>query len=102
MKLYAVLACLLLAINGASAKDLVKCKTTKGALVIEMHPEWSPLGAARFLALMDDGFFEDNLLYRALEGFLVQFGVAAEPELQAKWEGQRMKDEPPVVVLRNT
>ena len=95
MKALAVLSCLLLVVSNVSARgQLVKCKTTKGALVIEMHPDWSPLGAARFLALVDDGFFEDNLFYRALDGFLVQFGVAAEPEVQAKWENQRMKDEP--------
>ena len=38
----------------------VACKTTKGAIDITVMPQWSPLGAARFLQLVDDRFFQSH------------------------------------------
>jgi peptidyl-prolyl cis-trans isomerase A (cyclophilin A) len=63
-------------------------------MTIEVHPEWSPLGASRFMELVDDNFFDDMLFYRAIEGFLIQFGVAATPEVHNRWDGKRFPDEP--------
>eukprot|EP00040_Diaphanoeca_grandis_P012360 m.62685 g.62685 ORF g.62685 m.62685 type:complete len:238 (-) comp23187_c0_seq1:539-1252(-) len=71
----------------------VKCDTTQGPLTIEVYPDWSPLGAERFLQLVDDNFFENMLFYRAIDSFLIQFGVAATPEVHARWDGKRMPDE---------
>lgn len=34
------------------------------------------------------------LMYRALEGFLVQFGVAAHPHVQSAWREKTFPDEP--------
>jgi cyclophilin family peptidyl-prolyl cis-trans isomerase len=31
------------------------------------------------------GFFTDQILYRVIPGFLMQFGVAAAPEQNLKW-----------------
>lgn len=39
-------------------------------------------------------FFDDQLLYRVIPGFLVQFGVAAKPEVMKKWDNKRFPDEP--------
>lgn len=56
---------------------LVCCNTTKGTLNIEVHPSWAPLGAERFLHMVNSNFFSTRVgLFRALEGFLVQFGLA--------------------------
>jgi cyclophilin family peptidyl-prolyl cis-trans isomerase len=49
-----------------------------------VRPDWSPLGAARFFELVDEGFFTNMLLYRAIEGFLVQFGVSSRSDLMKK------------------
>lgn len=46
------------------------------------------------MELVSDGFFTDMLLYRVIPGFLVQFGVAADPKVQAKWQDARIPDEP--------
>lgn len=46
----------------------------------------APLGVGRFLTLVQEGFFTDMLLYRVIPGFLIQFGVAADPEVMAKWD----------------
>ncbi len=39
------------------AHPLVQCETTKGSFTIEIFPDWAPLGAERFLALVQDEFF---------------------------------------------
>ena len=60
----------------------------------------SALPATGFLVLVADGFFSDMLLYRVIPGFLVQFGVAADPAVQAKWQNQKFADEENKVQFR--
>ena len=56
---------------------LVCCSTTKGPMNIAVHSTWAPLGAARFLEMVETKFFSTRVpLFRALKGFLVQFGLA--------------------------
>ncbi|MGE4131863.1 MAG: peptidylprolyl isomerase [Bdellovibrionales bacterium] len=59
----------------ASRDVHVSCETTKGPIRITIHPEWSPRGAARFLELVDDGFFTNLPMFRCMAGFLCQFGA---------------------------
>ena len=40
---------------GDADGTVVTCKTTKGDLTIQVTPEFAPLGAARFLDLVDSG-----------------------------------------------
>ena len=61
----------------AGPVTLVCCNSTKGILNIEVHPTWAPIGAERFLHMVNSGFFSTKIgLFRALKGFLVQFGLA--------------------------
>lgn len=53
----------------------VRCETTKGAISISVRPSWSPLGAQRFLQLVDDGFYTNLPLFRCMSGFVCQFGA---------------------------
>lgn len=55
-------------------------ETTKGPIVIKVVPEWAPLGAERFLQLVDDGYFTDIAIYRAISGGLLQFGVVKDTD----------------------
>lgn len=66
----------------------------KGAFDVVVVPSWAPLGAARFLALVDDSFFDGAAMFRAVERFLVQFGISADRDLNVKWTNQRMTDDP--------
>jgi len=43
--------------------------------------------------LVESDFFSDQILYRTIPGFLVQFGVAADPEVQSRWSDKRIKDD---------
>lgn len=38
--------------------------------------QWSPIGAKRFLELVDDGYFNHLPLFRCMQNFICQFGPA--------------------------
>lgn len=80
----------------AKAPDLfrVKFATTHGDFVVEVHRDWAPLGADRFYNLVKTKFFTDNAFYRYSPGFIVQFGVAANPAVTAAWAKAAIKDDP--------
>jgi len=53
-----------------------------GTFVIKTHPEWAPIGAERFETLSSNGFFEGCRIFRVLPGFVSQFGINGDPDLQ--------------------
>merc|ERR1719242_2651446 len=67
----------------------VVCTSTKGTFTIEMHPEWAPIGAERFLDLIRDGAFDGTVIYRVVrrgdEPEAVQFGFIKDEEQRRKW-----------------
>jgi peptidyl-prolyl cis-trans isomerase A (cyclophilin A) len=75
---------------------LVCCNTTAGVLNIEVHPFWASKGAARFLEMVSTDFFSSQVpLFRALRGFLIQFGLAGDPELHKLWHKKgNLEDDP--------
>jgi cyclophilin family peptidyl-prolyl cis-trans isomerase len=65
---------------------LVCCQSTKGPFSIAVHPTWAPNGAQRFLDLVKENFFSTKIgLFRALKGFLIQFGLSGDPKVQEEW-----------------
>jgi cyclophilin family peptidyl-prolyl cis-trans isomerase len=75
-------------------KLIVKCGTTKGDFRIELHPEWSPNGVIRFVDLVKDGFFDGSAFFRAVNNFLVQFGIPTDPAKAQAWrERGEIKDD---------
>lgn len=58
----------------------VKFETTKGDFVVEVNSAWAPLGAERFRTLVEDGFYDGAKFFRVLPGFVVQFGLPADPK----------------------
>lgn len=89
---------LLLAPEKASEKAPLVFKarfaTTKGDIVIEVHRDWSPNGADRFLNLVKAGYFDDVAFFRNVQGFMVQFGINGQPEVSTKWRAAKIKDDP--------
>ena len=67
--------------------------TTKGSFVVEVHPDWAPLGAARFKELVEDKYFDNTGFFRVVPNFVVQFGIAADPAKSAKWD-RNIQDDP--------
>ncbi len=74
----------------------VKVETTKGDFVIEVHREWSPYGADRFHELVTAGVYDNCKFFRAVKGFMVQFGIAADPKVSAEWKEKFISDDPVV------
>jgi peptidyl-prolyl cis-trans isomerase A (cyclophilin A) len=80
----------------AKAPELFKAQftTTKGDFVVEVHRDWAPLGADRFYNLVKNGFFTNAAFFRVLPGFMVQFGMSANPAVNKAWENANFKDDP--------
>jgi len=74
----------------------VRFQTTKGDVVVEVHRDWAPRGADRFYNLVRIGFYDDIRFFRAIQGFMVQFGLNGAPEVNAKWREARIPDDPVV------
>ncbi len=77
----------------APAEFKAKFTTTKGDFVIEAHRDWAPLGVDRFYNLVKSGYFTDVSFYRVVPGFVVQFGAAPNPKVQAAWEKAPIHDD---------
>ncbi|KAG5176059.1 cyclophilin-like domain-containing protein [Tribonema minus] len=66
----------------------------QGTFVMQVHPDWAPKGAARFLELVDSDFFTDVRFFRVLKGFVAQFGISGDPQVSAKWRASAIRDDP--------
>src|SRR5215469_12336550 len=78
----------------APADFKVRFTTTAGDFVVEVHRDWAPLGADRFYNLVRHGFFTNASFFRVVPGFVVQFGISADPKVSAAWDTASIKDDP--------
>ena len=72
----------------------VRFETSKGDVVVEVTRSWAPLGADRFYTLVKSGFFDGARFFRVHPGFVVQFGIAADPAVMQKWKDANLMDDP--------
>jgi peptidyl-prolyl cis-trans isomerase A (cyclophilin A) len=72
----------------------VKFDTSKGVFVVAVHRDWAPNGADRFYNLVKNGFYDNARFFRVISGFMVQFGISADPKISAVWRQARIKDDP--------
>ena len=72
----------------------VSFRTSEGDFVIEVRRPWSPRGADRFYNLVNAGFYDDTRFFRAVDGFVVQFGLSGRPEVNAAWSWAEIEDDP--------
>jgi peptidyl-prolyl cis-trans isomerase A (cyclophilin A) len=68
--------------------------TSAGVFVVEVNRASAPLGADRFYNLVKNGFYDDVRFFRAIAGFMVQFGIHGDPAVAAAWRGARINDDP--------
>jgi peptidyl-prolyl cis-trans isomerase A (cyclophilin A) len=68
--------------------------TSKGEIVLEVHRDWAPVGADRFFNLVRAGFYDGTRFFRAIDGFMVQFGINGDPAVSKAWKDARIKDDP--------
>jgi len=78
----------------APAAYKVRFDTSAGVFVVEVTRDWAPLGADRFYNLVKNGFYDDARFFRAISGFMVQFGIHADPAVSAAWRNARIGVDP--------
>jgi len=71
----------------------VELETSKGPIKLRISPAWAPKGAQRFLQLVTNRYYTDLPVYRAVPGFLVQFGVTDDTARKGAYEA--IKDDYP-------
>jgi peptidyl-prolyl cis-trans isomerase A (cyclophilin A) len=78
----------------APALYRARLETSQGVFVIEAHRDWAPLAADRFYNLVKHGFYDNTRFFRVLSGFMAQFGLNGDPEVQRAWAVAGLPDEP--------
>jgi peptidyl-prolyl cis-trans isomerase A (cyclophilin A) len=71
----------------------VRFDTSKGPFVVEVHRDWAPIGVARFHELVKTGYFDGARFFRVVPNFVIQFGLAADPNVSKKWD-KAIDDDP--------
>ncbi|GKY93523.1 hypothetical protein MPSEU_000319700 [Mayamaea pseudoterrestris] len=66
---------------------------TNGTIVLETRPSWAPIGVAHLHKLLDAKFYDQCRFFRVIPNFMVQFGIAADPEIQRQWRDDVLKDD---------
>ncbi len=69
-------------------------KTTQGNFIMEVYRRWSPAGADRIYQLVKSGFYNNTYFFRVEHNYVVQFGIADQPELNIFWDSHKLRDEP--------
>jgi peptidyl-prolyl cis-trans isomerase A (cyclophilin A) len=78
----------------APATYKVRFDTSAGVFVVQVNRDWAPLGADRFYNLVKNGFYDDARFFRAISGFMVQFGIHGDPAVSAAWRNARIGVDP--------
>ena len=78
----------------------VKFETTNGSFVLLVHRDWAPLGVDRFYNLINIGFYDGLCFFRAIDNFMVQYGIHGDPRVSKLWRDARIDDDP--VTQKNT
>ena len=71
----------------------MKFETTQGEVSLQVTREWAPQGADRFYSLVKMGYYDNVAFFRAVKGFMVQFGIHGDPLVNAKWREARIPDD---------
>ncbi len=61
----------------------VKIQTSMGDIVVELETEKAPVSAENFLQYVRDGFYDNTVFHRVINGFMVQ-GGGFEPGMKQK------------------
>ncbi|MFO0760345.1 MAG: peptidylprolyl isomerase [Byssovorax sp.] len=70
--------------------------TTKGDFTVQVTRAWAPNGADRFYNLIKLGYYDGTRFFRAVEGFMVQWGIHGNPAVNGAWFRANIPDDPVV------
>ena len=71
----------------------VEFTTSKGKFVVKVYRAWAPNGVDRFYYLAQNHFYDGERFFRAMPGFVVQFGLHGDPRVNDVWENMRIPDD---------
>ena len=78
----------------APERAIVRLDTSRGTIDIEVTRNWAPRGADRFVALVRQGYYDDNRFFRVRPKRWVQFGIHGTPAIAQAWRNQTFPDDP--------
>ena len=55
-------------------RPLIQIETSKGDIIIRLFPDEAPLTCKNFLNYVNDSFYDNTLIHRVIDGFLIQAG----------------------------
>lgn len=67
----------------AEESPIIDIQTNHGAITVKLTPDKSPLTAANFLTYVNEGFYENTLFHRVIDGFMIQ-GGGLTPDIKQK------------------
>lgn len=73
-------------------------ETTAGDIRIAIYPEAAPNAAARFIELVESGYYDDTPISRVVPGFVAQFGINWREPHKA-WREESFDDDPTLFAL---
>ena len=71
---------------------MVKLHTNFGTITIELNAEKAPVTVENFLQYVKDGFYNNTVFHRVIDGFMVQ-GGGFEPGMNEKPTREQIKNE---------
>ncbi|MGZ9067008.1 MAG: peptidylprolyl isomerase [Burkholderiales bacterium] len=71
---------------------MVKLQTNFGEITIELDAERAPETTANFLEYVKSGFYDNTIVHRVIDGFMIQ-GGGMEPGLKQKTTRKPVKNE---------
>lgn len=72
----------------------VKFETTRGDFIMDVTRAWAPIGVDRFYSLVKHHYYDNMVVFRAVPGFVVQFGISSYPAVNAAWRSADIQDDP--------
>src|SRR2546430_6431841 len=72
----------------------VKFETTRGDFTMDVTRAWAPIGVDRFYNLVKHHYYDNMVVFRAVPGFVVQFGISSYPAVNAAWRNADIQDDP--------
>ena len=66
----------------------------EGTIIVQLMPEWAPLGVERIKELIATKFYDECRAFRVIKRFMTQLGINGDPKVQKLWVSKMIKDDP--------
>ncbi len=70
--------------SGETKMVKVQITTNKGNIIVELNQEKAPITVTNFLSYVDEGFYNNTIFHRVIDGFMIQGGGFTENGTQKK------------------